>query len=563
MTFSEYPYVRPNIDEIKDQLTKLVDAFKDATTPFSQILIVKQFHDIYDEVDSMSQLCYIRHSLNTSDDFYKAEQEYLDEVGPQIQEFVVNFKQVLLQSKFRKDLEKEFGTLLFKQAELENKVFKPDIIPLLQQENKLNTEYSRLISSAKIEFEGNIYNLSQMRKFTTDLNRDTRKRASLATSKWFESHEAEFDKLYDDMVKIRHEMALKLGYKNFIQLAYDRFQRVDYDAKDVKGYRDQVYQEIVPFVASLVERKKERLGLDELKHYDLGLTFLSGNPTPKGDKVFQVEKARKMYEEMSPETHKFFEFMVQNELMDLDSKPNKDGGGYCTFIPKFDSPFIFANFNGTSGDVDVLTHEAGHAFQVYMSKDLLPEYRWPTMEAAEIHSMSMEFLAWPWIHYFFEEDTPKYKFDHLSGAIEFLPYGVLVDEFQHQVFENPNRTPEERKALWRELEKKYLPFKDYSEDPFLDKGTYWFRQSHIFTAPFYYIDYTLAQVLAFQFWNLSQENYEEAFNKYLELCKLGGSYSFVGLVQKAKLDNPFQSGTIKRTMEPIKAYLNSIDDKKL
>src|SRR5690554_5695718 len=154
-----------------------------------------------------------------------------------------------------------------------------------------------------------------------------------------------------------------------------------------------------------------------------------------------------MYDALSPETSKFFRFMVDKELMDLDSRANKEGGGYCTYIPDHQAPFIFANFNGTSGDVDVLTHEAGHTFQVYSSRHLIPEYRWPTMESAEIHSMSMEFLAWPWIDKFFKEDTNKYKFDHLSGAIEFLPYGVLVDEFQHEVYENPKLSPKERRAL--------------------------------------------------------------------------------------------------------------------
>src|SRR5690606_28092373 len=196
----------------------------------------------------------------------------------------------------------------------------------------------------------------------------------------------------------------------------------------------------------------------------------------------------------------------------------KQGGGYCTYIPEYKSPFIFANFNGTSHDVDVLTHEAGHAFQVYSSRDLLPEYRWPTMEAAEIHSMSMEFLAWPWIDQFFLEDTPKYKFNHLAGAISFLPYGVLVDEFQHHIYEKPGLTPDERKALWRKLEKKYMPFKDYGDDAFMEKGTYWLRQGHIFSAPFYYIDYTLAQVCAFQYWIKHQANRKEALESYLKLC---------------------------------------------
>ena len=255
--------------------------------------------------------------------------------------------------------------------------------------------------------------------------------------------------------------------------------------------------------------------------------------------------------------------MQEKGMLDLTNRENKSPGGYCTYVDAVKSPFIFSNFNGTSHDVDVLTHEAGHAFQVYSSRELLPEYRWPTMEAAEIHSMSMEFLAWPWIDQFFLEDTEKYKFNHLAGAVSFLPYGVLVDEFQHGIYANPKMTPDQRKALWRDLEKKYMPFKDYGDDKFMDKGTFWFRQGHIFGAPFYYIDYTLAQVCAFQYWIMSQEDRQKALTSYLALCKLGGSKSFVDLVETAKLQNPFIKGNVKKIVEPIKAYLNQVDDSKL
>jgi M3 family oligoendopeptidase len=419
------------------------------------------------------------------------------------------------------------------------------------------------MASAKIEFDGGIYNLSQMAPFVQSTDRDVRHRAQLAVSNFFESNEAEIDRIYDDMVKVRNEIAVKLGYKNFVQLGYDRLGRTDYDYKDVKAYRDQIYSEVVPVVNELTKRKANRLGIKNPKSYDLALSFLSGNPTPKGDKDWMMERASTMYHEMSSQTGEFIDFMVERDLLDLEAKPGKSGGGYCTYVANYESPYIFANFNGTSHDVDVLTHEAGHAFQVYSSREQIPEYRWPTMEAAEIHSMSMEFLAWPWVDKFFLEDTPKYKFNHLAHAISFLPYGVTVDEFQHGVYENPNMTPDERKALWRKIEKKYLPFKDYDDDKFMDKGTYWFRQGHIFGAPFYYIDYTLAQVCAFQFWVKSQENHKNAVQQYIELCKLGGSKSFVDLVESAKLKNPFKSGTVKDIIKPIKAYLDKIDDSKL
>ncbi|MFO7968736.1 MAG: M3 family oligoendopeptidase, partial [Candidatus Izemoplasmatales bacterium] len=433
----------------------------------------------------------------------------------------------------------------------------------LQKENRLSTKYSKLLAGAEIEFKGKTYNLTQMGPFLQCLDRKTRHQAQLATSNFFAENEKELDEIYDEMVSIRHKIAKNLGYENFVQLAYDRLGRLDYNADDVKTYREQIYKEVVPVVKELVERKAKRIDIKDPKSYDLALSFKTGNPTPKGDLKWQVNNAKTMYEEMSSNTGEFINFMIDRGLLELESKPGKAGGGYCTYIPEYKSPFIFANFNGTSHDVKVLTHEAGHAFQIYSSRDLLPEYRWPTMEAAEIHSMSMEFLTWPWMKNFFKDDTEKYKFYHLDSSLSFLPYGVAVDEFQHEIYNNPDLTPDERKASWRRIEKKYLPYKDYDDDKFMEKGTFWFKQGHIFSVPFYYIDYTLAQVLAFQFFVLSQDNHEDALEKYINLCKLGGSKSFVDLVESTKLNNPFKEGTVKQVIEPIKAFLDNIDDTKL
>jgi len=563
MTFSEYKYTRPNLDEFKEKMKKDLEIIGSDVSVEDEVEAIENIFKAYDDISSQMTLVSIRNSVDTTDKYYEAEQDFFDENGPLINQISNEFNHKLLNSKNRKALEKKYGTLIFKRAEVDQKTFKPEIIPDLQKENKLSTQYSKLIASAKIEFDGDTYNLSQMAPFVQSKDRDVRHRAQLAVSKFFEENEKEIDRIYDEMVKVRALIADKLGYDNYVQLGYDRLGRTDYNFKDVKKYRDQIYKEVVPVVNELTARKARRLGIKEPKSYDLALSFLTGNPTPKGKKDWMVERAVKMYHEMSDETGKFIDFMVNNELLDLESKPGKQGGGYCTYIPNYDSPFIFANFNGTSHDVDVLTHEAGHAFQVFSSREQIPEYRWPTMEAAEIHSMSMEFLAWPWVDQFFLEDTPKYKFNHLAGAISFLPYGVAVDEFQHGIYENPNMTPDERKALWRKVEKKYLPFKDYDDDKFMEKGTYWFRQGHIFGAPFYYIDYTLAQVCAFQFWVKSQEDHRQAVNDYIALCKLGGSKSFVDLVHSAGLKNPFVDGTVKAIIEPIKAYLDSVDDTKL
>lgn len=561
LKFKDYKYERPCIDEVEKRFDILISDFNKAESFENQDKVFQDIKELRTEIESMMELVTIRNSINTVDEFYESEKEYMDEISPIYDGIISRYYKALINSNFRKELEDKWGKQLFTLAEMQLKTFSPEIIEDLQLENKLITEYDKLKASAKIVFEGEERNLSELEPFMQSQDRQVRKNAYEAYSNFFLENEEKFDMIYDSLVKVRHKMAKKLGYENFVKLGYLRMQRSDYDAKMVKGYRDQVLKYIVPLAGELRKRQAVRLGVDKLKYYDEPLMFLTGNAKPKGDANWIVNNAKSMYNELSKETDEFFNYMLEHELMDLLSKKGKAGGGYCTFIGKYKSPFIFSNFNGTSGDIDVLTHEAGHAFETYISRNLnVPEYAFPTSEAAEIHSMSMEFLTWPWMKLFFEENELKYKFAHLSEAITFIPYGVTVDEFQHFVYENPEATPKERKSAWRKIESKYLPTRDYEDNDFYDRGGFWFKQGHIFQVPFYYIDYTLAQVCAFQFWNKAHNNQESAWNDYLPLCKAGGSKPFLELLEVGNLNNPFKEGCMREVIKPLKQWLDSVDD---
>ncbi|ETI66421.1 M3 family oligoendopeptidase [Neobacillus vireti] len=564
MTFENYTYERPNLNDITTKFNAAIEEFKNAASVEEQSKAMNLINELRNDLGTMFNLCYTRHSIDTNDEFYKAEQDYMDELQPEVEGLVTNYYQALVNSQFRNELEEKWGKQLFALAEGQLKTFKPEIVPLLQKENRLSTEYTKLVASAKIDFEGEERTLAQIDPFIESTDREIRKLASEAKFGFFAEHEAEFDRIYDELVKVRTEIATNLGFKNFVELGYYRMMRTDYNAEMVANFRQQVKDFIVPIATKLKERQRERLGLDQLNYYDEGFVFQTGNATPKGSPEWIIENGQKMYEDLSKETGDFFRFMQENNLMDLVAKKGKAGGGYCTYIENYKAPFIFSNFNGTSGDIDVLTHEAGHAFQVYSSRQFeIPEYYWPTYEACEIHSMSMEFFTWPWMELFFQEDTDKYKFSHLSDALLFLPYGVSVDEFQHWVYENPTASPQERKLQWREIEKKYMPHKDYDGNEYLEKGGFWQRQGHIYNSPFYYIDYTLAQICAFQFWKRSRENQEEAWADYVKLCKLGGSMSFIKLAEAANLISPFEDGCVESVVGEIENWLNSVDDKKL
>ena len=564
MKFNEYEYEHLDLEKIKAEFSRLIESFKKAKNMKGQVAAFDEIIKLRNHIETMQTLVSIRHSVDTNDEFYDKENEYMDEISPILFGFTNDFYKTLVNSKFKDELVEKYGKFLFDLAENTLKTFSPEIIPDAQEENRLSSKYSKLIASAKIDFDGKELNLSQMVPYTQSKDRNVRIEAAKKVAQFFSENQDEFDNIYDSLVKVRTRMAQKMGYKNFVEFGYKQLSRLEYDAKMVEGYRKQVLENIVPLHTELRERQKKRLGVEKLRFYDEAIKFNSGNADPHGSPEWILNNGKTMYKELSKETNEFFTFMTENNLLDLLSKKGKMSGGYCTYIPEHKAPFIFANFNGTSHDIDVLTHEAGHAFQVYQSRGFeVPEYLWPSYEACEIHSMSMEFLTWPWMNLFFENDTDKYKFIHLSEALLFIPYGVTVDEFQHWVYENPEVTPKERREKWLEIEKKYLPTRDYGEVEELKNGIFWFRQGHIFSSPFYYIDYTLAQVCAFQFWIKSRENREKAWQDYLNLCKLGGSKPFFELMKSANLKNPFEEGTLAFVIPKIKEYLDNVDDMNL
>ena len=564
MNFNDYKYEHLDLEKIKGQFSELIDSFERAENVERQIEAFDKIIKLRNHIETMQTLVSIRHSIDTNDEFYDKENEYMDEISPILFGFTNDFYKALVNSKFKDELIKKYGKLLFDLAENTLKVFSNEIIPDAQEENRLSSKYSKLIASAKIDFDGKELNLSQMVPYTQSKDRNVRIEAAKKVAQFFAENQEEFDNIYDSLVKVRTKMAQKMGYKNYVEFGYKQLSRLEYDAKMVESYRKQVLENIVPLHTELRKRQEKRLGVEKLRFYDEAIKFNSGNADPHGSPEWILNHGKTMYKELSKETDEFFTFMTENNLLDLLSKKGKMSGGYCTYIPEHKAPFIFANFNGTAHDIDVLTHEAGHAFQVYQSRGFeVPEYLWPTYEACEIHSMSMEFLTWPWMKLFFENDTEKYKFIHLSEALLFIPYGVTVDEFQHWVYENPEVTPQERREKWLEIEKKYLPTRDYGEVDELKNGIFWFRQGHIFSSPFYYIDYTLAQVCAFQFWIKSREDREKAWQDYLNLCKLGGSKSFFELMKSANLKNPFEEGTLASVIPKIKEYLDSVDDMNL
>lgn len=552
MKFSEYKYERPSFEEINKKIISLINDMKKSENFEKFDKNIVEINKIRNHVESMKTLASINYSINTHDEKISIENRYWDEYGPEYKKIDKIFYETIVNSDFKTDIEAKYGKHFYKLVEFSLKEFSDEIVDDLKIENKLCSEYTKLLASAKIFYDGKYNNLSQMNKYMLSENRDERRTASEKFYNYFESIEDKFNSNFDELVEVRNRIAKKLGYDNFVELGYVRMKRTEYGEADVAKFRDEVRKKWISLVDELNKQKKCRLEIDELKYYDDDIEYPGWNMEPVTDYEETLGAASKMYHELSKETGEFFDFMVKNEFMDLETKESKGFGGYCTYIPEIKAPFIFSNFNKTFDDVDTLTHEAGHAFQLYMSKDIdMPEINFPTLDCCEIHSMSMELLTWPWMKLFFKEDNEKFKRTHMATIVRLIPYCMVVDEFQHIVYKNPKLSPEERNSEWRRLEKIYTPWKDYDGNDFLEKGCWWFKQGHIFKNPFYYIDYALAEVCALQIWADMQDDYDRVLEKYIRICRDAGKRSFVETVEEGELKSPFEKDCLDIIIEKI------------
>ncbi|MCD8384602.1 MAG: M3 family oligoendopeptidase [Clostridiales bacterium] len=562
MKFSEMPYERPNLEALKQEQAALTERLKQAKNYETAKQVFLENETMTKHVATQATLASIRHSIDTRDAFYDGEEKFWNAAMPELQAVSQEWTMAMLSSPFRADFAAEYGELMFTNAEIQLKSFSPEIVPELQQENDLTQEYEKLLASAQIPFEGGVYTLSQMTPFKSDPDDDRRLAAWKAEGRWYKEHQAQMDDIYDKLVHLRDTMGKKMGYEGYTTLGYYRMGRNCYTKEDVEKFRAAVVKYLVPVADSIYQEQAKRLGKEyPMSFADNELEFRSGNPRPQGSAEDILAQGKKFYDELSPETSEFFNTMLDGELLDVLSTEGKAGGGYCTSIPDYEVPFIFANFNGTQGDVEVVTHEAGHAFAGYLNRKRVPmSYGWPSMEACEVHSMSMEFFAWPWAEGFFGKDTRKFYYSHLASALTFIPYGTMVDHFQHIVYEQPDLTPAQRHGVWKELLGVYMPWMRLDGDiPFYAEGEGWQRQHHIYSSPFYYIDYCLAQTVSLQFWAMIQKDLPDAWQHYMAYAVQGGSATFTDLLKNAGLESPFEESCLRGVCQAAREWLANFD----
>lgn len=562
LKFSDMPYKRPDLEQLKAKLAELTERLKNAPDYQSAKAVFLEKEEEEKHTSTLANLAHIRHTIDTRDAFYDGEMKFWNSAMPELQEYMQNWTMAMLASPFRGDFAAEYGDLMFINAEIALKAFSPAIIPEMQRENDVAQEYEKLLASAQIPFEGGVYTLSQLTPYKTDPDDERRLAAWKAEGQWYKDNQDKLDGYYDQLVKLRDAMGKKMGYEGYTTLGYYNMGRNCYDRSDVEKFRAAVVKYLVPVADGIYRRQAERLGKSyPMSFADNALEFRSGNPRPQGSPEQILAMGKKFYDELSPETSEFFNTMLEMELLDVLSTEGKEAGGYCTSLADYGVPFIFANFNGTQHDVEVVTHEAGHAFAAWTNRDRIPtEYIWPSMEGCEVHSMSMEFMAWPWAEGFFGPDARKFRYSHLAAALTFIPYGTMVDHFQHEVYDHPEMTPAERHGVWKRLLGVYMPWmKLDGEIPFYSEGEGWQRQHHIYSSPFYYIDYCLAQTVSLQFWALLQDDRKAAWEKYMAYTRQGGSRVFTELLKNAGLESPFEESCLRGVCAKASAWLDAYD----
>ncbi len=560
--FSEIKYTRPDIKSLKKQFLLQVRALKNASDYKTARDAFIAAHDIMDDAENSYSIASVRNTMDMTDKFYENEIKYLGSAFAMLTGALRKSMKALLTSKFRPQFEAEFGLQLFKLADSDYRTQSTKNIFLLIREDRLTNAYSKTAASCSCDFKGKKCNFYGLLKYMQSTDRGERRDAFIAWADLYESVSAKLDKYYDKLTEIRKKMAHRAGFKSYTDFIYLARNRFDWTAQDATAFRAQVLEHITPVCDILYHAQAKRIGADKLHYYDEQLIFPDGNASPVGLKDEMINAATKMYHELSTETGDFFDFMTKYELYDLETRPNKHLGGYCTDFIKYKAPFIFSNFNGTSADVDVLTHEAGHAFQLYISsrKQTLTDYISSTSEINEIHSMAMEKFTYPWMELFFGEGNKdseklagadKYRASHLWNALSAIPYLAAVDEFQHIIFSGPKLNAEDRRRVWRETEKKYMPWRDYDGNDFLENGGFWMQKQHIFLYPFYYIEYALSQVCVFELYGRMKTDMAGAWNDYCRLCAAGGSLGYLELLKLANLQNPMSEGAVKTAVKPV------------
>ncbi|MFO1462403.1 MAG: M3 family oligoendopeptidase [bacterium] len=516
-----------------------------------------RWNEVKSHIETHFELVQLAFQRFTEDQAVEAEERRLrEEVEPVYSVWNAKVREKFLASPERPALEAKYGKQFFAQLQLAQDAFDPKNVAVETKLNKVLSDYTKLSGGAFFEVEGKKYPLAHIKKFAVSPDPKLRCDSYRSYASWFLNNRDALEGIYDEAIGYRGEMARTLGHENFIPLAYQKMRRLDYGPEEVRVFREEIREVMVPLAGKIRAWQAKSLGVSQVSAWDMDYFpewKVGGLKVPISE---QTGAALRVYRQLSPRLAEHFQRMIDWDLIDVPARPGKAPGAFCTGFYDYRVPYIFLNSVGESADVTTILHESGHAFQAWESRDIeLLELSHPTLEACEVHSMGMEFLAAPYYEEFYApQDAQLFRKKHLAESILLLPYIAMVDEFQHLVYSGQASGAKGREAAWEELENKYMPGIDFG-DLQAWKRRRWIRQLHIFQVPFYYIDYAIAQVGAWQLWAQSLRDKGRALENYLELCRLGGTLPLKEFFRAGNLLLPFQKGMLKTLMDEIESPL--------
>src|SRR5688572_8441578 len=546
-------FVPTNVDlgdwaQVEPLFNKLEERVRSITTTADLERWLLDWSEVSAALDEEASKRYIAMTCHT--DNAEAEKAYLhfvEQIEPALKPRQFKLEQLYLAQPARQQLSKHRYEVFDKHTQVHVELFREENVPLETEEAKLSQQYQKLSGSLTVNFRGEEKTLVQMGRYLEEPDRALREEAWTLVAKRRLQEVEKFEEIFDQLVRLREQIARNAGFSNYRDYAFRARARFDYTPKDCSNFHYAIEREVMPLLRKLQSEREALLKVPALRPWDLAVDPQNLPPL-------------RPFDQLDPDLSRGFRLMGDLKLLDLANRKGKAPGGYQSTLSESRLPFIFMNAVGVQRDVETILHEAGHAFHALATRDEdLYAYRHAPIEFCEVASMSMELLGNEFIESFYNEaDSRRARRDHLEGIIEIFPWIATVDAFQHWIYTNPGHTREARAAAWLELMERFGGNVDWSG--FSDvRANLWHRQLHIFLHPFYYIEYGIAQLGALQVWANSKNDRAGALRDYRKALKLGGSRPLPELFQSAGCKFDFSAATVKPLIQLIRSELDKLE----
>ena len=528
--------------------------------------LISDSSELAEHISEAGALLYIAMTCDTeSEEKRGAFLDFVSNVRPKLSEFSDALNRRIVEHHSVDDLPERYG-LMIRGMKTDVDIFRKENIPLGVKQTELVTEAQAINGAMTVDFDGEERTIPQMRGFLESNERAEREAAWTAVAERRMLDSERLSQIFDDLVQIRHQMALNAGFESYTDYMFRAMHRFDYSIEDCIEFHESIEAVCMPILREINKNRQESLEVGELSPWDVNEKTGVG-PDIHGREPLRpfltvdemVEKLTKMFHEMSNDLGEKFDKLVEMDTLDLDTRKGKAPGGYQYYLEKSGVPFIFMNAAGLQGDLETMIHEAGHAFHsLYCGHlELIHERDYP-IEFAEVASMSMELLTHPgWDNFYSDEDVNRARRAHLEGVVFLLPWIATIDSFQHWVYSNPSHSREERGEVWLSIRDKFGSNMDWSgHSDFRELS--WQQQGHLYGAPFYYIEYGIAQLGSLQLWKTHREDPEKALEDYATAMTLGNTQSLPDLFSAAGLKLGFDEGHVSSLLDEVGVVLSEL-----